>query len=684
MSGASPAAPMESRTRAHNAAPRTFLERCALGFLLLAIFFIVSVAVYRIRALDVMRGISQDLLSLEAREAYRRVSIRSDILAVSFVLALLAGLWLLSDLAGRIFGRVFSAVAVLFCLAASLFLTAGADFMRVYETAFSKSFVGGEHFTGIQSMLMSAAAELSPVSRIVALSSLGIALAMLSIALWIHSPTVMTAARRAMAVLSIASCVALAACSVMGEVRITREGITPIGTRLETQAAELGVNPLSALVFGPERATFMPRDMQHTAEAFYNTDSLEKSGVDRPSINVKKGPYNIILYFFESTSWSYYHLDVGDRPVLAAMRGLASRGLLLRNHYTNYPLSANTLYSVLSSRYSMYGKAMIFHEYYDVDVDTLPEVLSRQGYAVCFVHSGDLLYASRNKFLADRGIDTIILQKDIQKDERYRKNVGWGADERAMIEPAVAWAKEQSRPFFLMLAPVSPHHPYAVPDDFERLLDPEEEGLRESERVWRNYLNSLHYADASLGLFVEAMEREDLMENTVLVVVTDHGEAFHQHRGNYNHPLFIYEENVRVPALFYGPGIVPEGLELDSVTRHIDIMPSILDLLGIEDKGRRDGESIFSPSKEKMAVFHTSWTDEYMGVRDGRWKYIKRMKDAREELYDLEADPGERRDVSMELPGITARYRVVADDAAAYMIDQYRDIARIPDYRLAP
>jgi arylsulfatase A-like enzyme len=115
---------------------------------------------------------------------------------------------------------------------------------------------------------------------------------------------------------------------------------------------------------------------------------------------------------------------------------------------------------------------------------------------------------------------------------------------------------------------------------------------------------------------------------------------------------------------------------MESVTRHIDIMPSILDLLGIEDRTARDGESIFSHSREKMAVVHTSWNDELMGVRDGRWKYIRRMKDSGEELYDLGADPVEKKNIAEDNPTIVERYRKVSDEMASYMLEQYRHIAR--------
>ena len=148
------------------------------------------------------------------------------------------------------------------------------------------------------------------------------------------------------------------------------------------------------------------------------------------------------------------------------------------------------------------------------------------------------------------------------------------------------------------------------------IADPDEEGIPEGERRWRNYLSSLHYADASMGCLMETLEREGLMGNTVFVMVTDHGEAFYQHAGNYNHPL------------------------------------------------------------EKMAVFHTSWTDELMGVRDGKWKYIPRIKDSREELYDLEADPGETANMAGANPTVTCRYREVSDDMISYMLEQYRSVAR--------
>jgi arylsulfatase A-like enzyme len=653
------------------AAYRESLIRYSPLYLVLELFVIAALGYYRIRAGTLLGGISPDLLSGEGHGSYLAAALSTDTLAAALIVTVLAGAWLLTP----ILKTAAALLSLIVVFAYSSFMVFAADFLRIYQTAFGRGYIGSEHFTGINSMLISAGAELSSVSRIALIVLTAMLVSSSIIALLKGKNIGFRAVFLAKKISSLAATLALAACVLSSS--LAKSGVAeklPSSARI--QGLEVGRNPLSAFLFGPRHETFTPPASDKGIPAYYNTDSIEKAGASRPLPAVAKGRYNVVLYFCESTSWQYYDLEYHGRPVLPVMHSLARNGLLLKNHYATYPLSAQTLYSVLSSRYPVYGKSSIFREYHDVDVHTLPEVLSENGYATCFIHTGDLLYASRNRFLANRNIGTFILYKDLVKDGKYRKKVGWGADERSMIRPAADWIKAQSSPFLLMMAPVNPHHPYAIPEDVEKIADPGEAGIGEGEKHWRNYLNSLHYADAAMGQLVETLEREGLMRNTVFVMVTDHGEAFYQHPRNYNHPLFIYEENVHVPALFYSKSLFPVGIELESVTRHVDIMPSILDLIGIGDATRRDGESIFSLSKEKMAVFHTSWNDEFMGVRDGKWKYIQRMKDSSEELYDLEADPGEKANIAEANPLVVSRYRKVSDDMVSYMREQYRNIAR--------
>jgi arylsulfatase A-like enzyme len=641
---------------------RTASLHAALGCLVFA-----SLLFYRCRARGLLAWISPDSLTGEGLRGYRSAAFSSDIFAITLILTILAALWLLSAKLPKAAAFASSLAA----FASSAFMILATDFLRVYQTPFQANYIGGEQFTGISDMLLSASSEITLPSRIALGVSLAATLAILALGIGKELRLRIPAAFRCLSILSLCSACALAFsfASSAAPSPSAAEGIA-------AASARLGENPLRSLLFGPRRETILPPLAEARTPDAFDSDSIESPDAYRSPPLAKRGRHNVILYFFESTSWRYFDLEYRGESVLPAMRSLAKRGLLLRNHYSNYPLSANTLYSVMSSRYSMYGKSMIFHDFFDADVHTITEILHARGYATGLIHTGDLLYASRDKFLAYRDIDKLVLEKDLMARDPGGKKVGWGADERLMIDSAVEWIGGLTGPFMLMVLPVNPHHPYAVPEGYERIADPDEEGLKEGERTWRKYLNSLHYADAAMGEFVSRLEEEGLMKDTVFAMVTDHGEAFYQHKGNYNHPLFVYEENVHVPALFYGEGIIPAGEETDSVTRHIDMLPSILDLLGIEDGYRRDGESIFSPSREKMAIVHTSWSDELMAVRDGRWKYIQRVKDRFEELYDLGADPFEKANLAVENPAIVDRYRKVADGAVAYMLESAAAIVR--------
>ena len=159
---------------------------------------------------------------------------------------------------------------------------------------------------------------------------------------------------------------------------------------------------------------------------------------------------------------------------------------------------------------------------------------------------------------------------------------------------------------------------------------------------------------------MKALEKAGAMENTLLFIFADHGEAFYQHEKNYNHPLCLYEENVHVPFLLYNKQIFKERAEYAGVSRHVDLLPTILDLLGLPPMKTAEGISLASPHDQQMSVMHTNYKDDLTAVRDGPWKYIVRTTDGREELYDLSKDPLEKTNVAAANAEVAATYRDVA------------------------
>src|SRR5262249_47473616 len=147
-----------------------------------------------------------------------------------------------------------------------------------------------------------------------------------------------------------------------------------------------------------------------------------------------------------------------------------------------------------------------------------------------------------------------------------------------------------------------------------------------------------------------------LLDNTLLVILGDHGEAFGQHQGNYGHSIFIYEENVRVPYLIVLPGLIREPVRVRRVASTVDTAPTVLDLLGLPRPDAYQERSLLDPHPA-LALFFTDYSLGLLGLRDGRWKLIHELEPDRSKLFDLESDPGELHDVADQHPERVEAYR---------------------------
>jgi arylsulfatase A-like enzyme len=240
----------------------------------------------------------------------------------------------------------------------------------------------------------------------------------------------------------------------------------------------------------------------------------------------------------------------------------------------------------------------------------------------------------------------------------YRRSTPHSVDDRALIAPTIEFLKKNHETgACVVLLPVLPHHPYTIPEDefglSFRLPNPPADNRG---RTFHRYKESLAYADGVLGALADALVSASLSDDTLLIVFADHGEAFYQHPGNYLHALFVYEENVRVPFLIHNPRLFPETRHYAGVSSHVDILPTVLDLAGSSSAPDTQGVSLVAAHRARLALLHTDWEEERIGIRDGRYKYIRETGSRREELYDLETDPRERTNLAA---------RVIAENHAA-------------------
>jgi len=235
-----------------------------------------------------------------------------------------------------------------------------------------------------------------------------------------------------------------------------------------------------------------------------------------------------------------------------------------------------------------------------------------------------------------------------------------------VVDRALPWLeKVKGERFFAWLHFYDPHAPYEPPEPFK---------TRYAEHP---YLGEIAFTDSQVARVVEFLERNALLEKTVVAVIGDHGESLNQH-GEGTHGFFIYESTTRVPFIIRAPF---EGLRARRVAdpvRAVDLMPTVLDLLGIAPPkaiagvslaplmtGARSTMDLEGYAEAMYPLHHFGWSD-MRAWRAGRYKVIDAP---RPELYDLERDPHEatnlyadRRSVA---DGMIARLRAMEKDSSA-------------------
>jgi len=210
----------------------------------------------------------------------------------------------------------------------------------------------------------------------------------------------------------------------------------------------------------------------------------------------------------------------------------------------------------------------------------------------------------------------------------------------------------RDRPFFLFLHTYRVHEPYAPSAAYDGLFSslewwlggPDPDVPSEHQGDVDRYDDSIREADALVAHFLDALDRLGLADRTLIVLLSDHGEAFGEH-GFTKHGLAFHQEQLWIPLAFRGPEI-PKGVRLDAPVSLVDVAPTILDLLGLPPLAAAQGESLApafrgeSLPADRPLYFAWERKDGGNGVRVGPWKYVTAGEG--QELFRLDEDPGER------------------------------------------
>jgi arylsulfatase A-like enzyme len=273
-----------------------------------------------------------------------------------------------------------------------------------------------------------------------------------------------------------------------------------------------------------------------------------------------------------------------------------------------------------------------------------------------------------------------------------------GGQDGKSVRRALEWAQgvDGRRPFLLWVHLFGAHPPYYNGGDLANRLDPGYRGpLGPRKRLLDpvmtgpiplterdvQHLNALYDAavqgsDRSSGALLDGLRAAGRLERTIIVFTADHGEELYQHNRYLYHSCSVYQTTLHVPLGFAAAGLLPAGARVPQIVELIDVLPTLLDLVGVAEPAERHGRSLV-PYLERPGeggagkpAFSEYGSSTIHTVLQGNWKLVHNpegfspdcIPDApphhypisREELYDLARDPGERTNLAAGQPGRVA------------------------------
>ena len=398
----------------------------------------------------------------------------------------------------------------------------------------------------------------------------------------------------------------------------------------------------------------------------------------------KKFPPNIILFGIDSLRADHMSAYGYPRLTTPHIDRFAREGTLFERYYSPHipttPGYGNMLtgMDVFSTQVVALGHQGPMRS----EIKTLPELLREVGYTSTSVgFEGNP---------SSRGFDKYLNFKGWGSWNEGRSTKAENLNQVAI--PELDRLAKGRQPFLLFLRHMDPHSPYLPPAPYERMFyhgnecDPSNPsmdapmafkpfrdyfaswmppGISDKDYVIAQYDGEVAYMDASIQAIFTALESKGILDESIVVITADHGETLYDHDCFFDHHG-LYDVTLHVPLILRYPGKVPAGKRVGGYCSHYDLVPTLLELAGIQPEGYRfDGQSLLPmasgavPShRAEYYITECTWMRKH-GWRTPQWKYIEALEPDFHfkplvELYNLVEDPDENRNLADQEPEMVA------------------------------
>jgi lipoteichoic acid synthase len=376
-------------------------------------------------------------------------------------------------------------------------------------------------------------------------------------------------------------------------------------------------------------------------------DALDAAPVSKPpatDASLSETPQvqkrNVVLIHLESTreeSVTPYNEDLQTTPFLDE---LAKSSLLAERAYVVLPRSSKGSVSVnCGIEPALYpGPEFVSG---DLPAPCLAGPLKGQGYRTVFFQSNSNAADNFGDVVKNMGYEEFYPTESMDT-EGFQVTNTFGYEDDIMLKPSEEWLRaHEDEPFMAEYLTSTGHYGYeCVPNRYGT------ENFSEDDQLNR-YLNCLHYLDSFVKNLMDQYKELGLYDNTIFVLFGDHGEGFGEH-GRFMHGDTPYEEGLRIPLIIHAPGRFENGERAEGLSSQIDILPTVLDLLGYEvENGEYPGFSLLHELPEDRTLrFSCISNRECLASIKGHQKYIYHYGKQPDEVFNLSTDPLETRNLA--------------------------------------
>ena len=344
---------------------------------------------------------------------------------------------------------------------------------------------------------------------------------------------------------------------------------------------------------------------------------------------IANGKKNVVIIIMESFSEEYIGFLNPDNKGFTPFLDSLSRHCTVYQGMANGKRSIEAIPAILAGMPSIMAEPFITSPYATNKIEGLPEVLKRHGYNTSFFHGAYNGSMNFDAFVQSVGVDSYYGKDEFNHDRGDKGYDGnWGIFDEPFLQFMSDKISSFPQPFFTSVFTISSHHPYTIPDEYEGRFPQGKHPM----------LQAVAYSDYALKQFFATASQTEWYRNTVFVITADH--TSHAVSNKYSTGYNVY----KVPMMIFDPSHDTHIVK-NRIFQQIDIKPTLIDYLGINEKTFSFGKSVLNPANPEYHISYGS--SAYQLIKD---KYYIRYDGTKLEVFDRTTDPDLKNDISQSDP----------------------------------